>query len=57
MGESAHIFYSQRALDVRNGLPKWSKYKDGSELIPETLEKGTKKKDEASDIERAPGGS
>jgi hypothetical protein len=30
-----HIFYAQRAMDVPDGLPKWSRHKDQSELIPE----------------------
>lgn len=35
---SCHIFYSRRAVDMLDGLPKFSKHKDESELIPEKLE-------------------
>ncbi|KAI5780801.1 Mss4-like protein [Geopyxis carbonaria] len=35
---SCHIFYSRRAVDFRDGLPKWSKHKDSSDLVPETVE-------------------
>lgn len=35
---SAHIFYSRRAVDFKDGVPKWSGHKDESELMPETLD-------------------
>lgn len=38
MGNRCHIFYSRRAVDVVDGLPKWAKHKDESERIPETIE-------------------
>lgn len=36
-GGSCHIFYSRRAMDVPDGLPKWAEHKDASELMPETV--------------------
>ncbi|KAF8196022.1 Mss4-like protein [Pholiota molesta] len=42
---SCHIFYSQRAVDVNDGLPKFEKHKDSSPQIPESsgnaLDKGS----------------
>ncbi|TFK33232.1 Mss4-like protein [Crucibulum laeve] len=35
---SCHIFYSRRAVDVKDGLPKWAKHKDDGRPIPETLD-------------------
>ncbi|KAF8252930.1 hypothetical protein K440DRAFT_535001 [Wilcoxina mikolae CBS 423.85] len=34
---SCHIFYSRRAIDIPDGLPKWEEHKDQSKLMPETL--------------------
>lgn len=31
-----HIFYSQRVIDVKDGLPKWDGMNEKSELIGET---------------------
>ncbi|RPB03444.1 hypothetical protein L873DRAFT_1669622, partial [Choiromyces venosus 120613-1] len=36
---SCHIFYSRRAIDVPDGLPKWSGHQDESELMPETFDR------------------
>lgn len=36
-GESCHIFYSKRVVDVPDGLPKWMGHKDASEVMPETM--------------------
>lgn len=36
-GGSCHIFYSNRAVDVPDGLPKWMGHKDTSEVMPETM--------------------
>ncbi|KAI0091358.1 Mss4-like protein [Irpex rosettiformis] len=39
---TAHIFYSQRLMDVSDGIPKWSGHKGQSELLQEmTPEEGT----------------
>ncbi|TFK81926.1 hypothetical protein K466DRAFT_501264 [Polyporus arcularius HHB13444] len=39
---TAHIFYSERVMEVPDGVPKWSGHKGASELMPElTTEKGT----------------
>ncbi|KAF8954704.1 Mss4-like protein [Flammula alnicola] len=35
---TCHIFYSRRAMDVKDGLPKFEKHKDSSPQIPETLD-------------------
>lgn len=32
---SCHIFYSRRAIDVPDGIPKWEEHKDESKQIPE----------------------
>lgn len=32
---TAHIFYSQRVMEVPDGVPKWSGHKGLSELLPE----------------------
>ena len=32
---TAHIFYSQRVMEVPDGVPKWSGHKGESELLPE----------------------
>ena len=34
---SCHIFYSRRAIDVPDGIPKWEAHKDKSKQIPETF--------------------
>ncbi|KAF8541348.1 Mss4-like protein [Trichophaea hybrida] len=34
---TCHIFYSRRAIDIPDSLPKWEEYKDQSKLMPETL--------------------
>lgn len=36
-GGSCHIFYSRRAVDVPDSLPKWTGHKNSSELMPETM--------------------
>lgn len=40
-----HIFYSRRAVDVIDGLPKFAKHKDESELIPERVDEDTEKQE------------
>lgn len=37
-----HIFYAQRALDVEDGMPKWEKMQDESELMDEEHHHGQK---------------
>ena len=32
---TAHIFYSERVMDIVDGVPKWSGHKGQSELLPE----------------------
>ena len=32
---TAHSFYSQRIMEVPDGIPKWSGHKDQSELLPD----------------------
>ncbi|KAJ8454047.1 hypothetical protein ONZ51_g13254 [Trametes cubensis] len=32
---TAHIFYSERVVDIADGVPKWSGHKGQSELLPE----------------------
>ncbi|KAI5854404.1 Mss4-like protein [Tricharina praecox] len=39
---SCHIFYAQRAVDIVDGLPKFEKHKDESDLMPETLKEHDK---------------
>ncbi|KAF8448314.1 Mss4-like protein [Terfezia claveryi] len=34
---SCHIFYSRRAIDVPDGIPKWAEHKDESEQISENF--------------------
>jgi len=34
---SCHIFYSRRAIDVPDGIPKWAEHRDESERIPENF--------------------
>ncbi|KAI9060986.1 hypothetical protein FKP32DRAFT_1654854 [Trametes sanguinea] len=39
---TAHIFYSERVMEVPDGVPKWSGHKGQSELLPElTTQEGT----------------
>ncbi|KAI0360094.1 hypothetical protein OH77DRAFT_1509296 [Trametes cingulata] len=39
---TAHIFYSERVMEVPDGVPKWSGHKGISELLPElTTKEGT----------------
>ncbi|KAH9838371.1 Mss4-like protein [Rhodofomes roseus] len=55
---TAHIFYSQRVMDVPDGVPKWSGHKGESELIQEmedeegTLPKYKGKQDSYSKVEK-----
>ncbi|KAI0671554.1 Mss4-like protein [Trametes maxima] len=43
---TAHIFYSERVMEVPDGVPKWSGHKGTSELLPElTTREGTLPKD------------
>ncbi|KAM5538482.1 hypothetical protein V8D89_007815 [Ganoderma adspersum] len=38
---TAHIFYSQRVMDIPDGVPKWSRHKNESALLPEcTIKEG-----------------
>ena len=34
---SCHIFYSQRVIDVPDGIPKWAEHKGESEQILENF--------------------
>jgi hypothetical protein len=35
-GDACHIFYSQRVMDIHDGLDKWSKHKGESEKMEES---------------------
>ncbi|KAI0784193.1 hypothetical protein C8Q75DRAFT_800553 [Abortiporus biennis] len=49
---TAHIFYSQRVMDVPDGIPKWSGHKGSSELMEELAnEPGTLPKYKGSTYE------
>merc|ERR1712093_265639 len=37
-----HIFYAQRALDIEDGMPKWEKMQDESQLMDEEHHHGQK---------------
>ena len=50
-GGSCHIFYKDRAVNVVDGIPKWTGHKDESELMPETEEE-EKREEEEKDKER-----
>jgi hypothetical protein len=49
-----HIFYSQRVVDIPDGLPKWSEANDKSDLIEDSPAKAIKdyKKKQKEDKEK-----
>jgi len=51
IAQRCHIFYSRRAVDVADGLPKFEKHKGEGDPMPETLkehdEDGTGKEEKA----------
>lgn len=50
MGHRCHMFYSQRVMDIPDGLPKWTGLSGDSELIedspPELVRENERKREE-----------